>query len=223
MSAAELLRELAERTAHAPQPPGSGSYHYVWTSGVYLLSKTFLSRSGESTTTGSVEPSEREQWIAPDGSGRLEVTRGGELVRPTGDFGPGELAAIFIDAADDASLTAELARLSTRTSARAIIKRFEQVWSSQVVPPALQRLLLRNLAECPDLAPVENGVTYLDANRKRRHLLTFDPETGALVSTETTALEGADVPVSVPAVTSRTTWLLSGYCDATGVKPRAAH
>ena len=73
MSAAELLRALAERTADAPEPPGSGRYHYVRTSGLYLHSKTFLSRSGESTTTGSVEPSERKQWIAPDGSGRIFV------------------------------------------------------------------------------------------------------------------------------------------------------
>ena len=190
MSAAELLRALAERTANAPEPPGSGRYHYVRTSGLYLHSKTFLSRSGESTTTGSVEPSEREQWIAPDGSGRIEVTRGGELVRPTGDFGVGKLAAIFIHATDDASLTAELARLSTKTSAAAIIKTFEQVWLSQVVPPALQRLLLRNLAQCPDLVPMDNAVTYLDVARKEQHLLTFAPETGALVSAETTSLEG---------------------------------
>jgi hypothetical protein len=54
-------------------------------------------------------------------------------------------------------------------------------------------------------------VTHVDDDRHVRHLLAFDEETGALIGSEKFALEGARVPVPVPAVTSRTEWHYSGY------------
>lgn len=205
--AAELLRDLAEKTADAPEPHGTGRYHYVHTKGAHLRTNRYLERSGASTITGSVEPFEREQWIAEDGSGRILVAKDGRPVQPSGDYGPGELPAPF----------------TTRPvpgAAPEVMKAFVAIWSTQVVTPELQRLLLLNLAECAGLATEtrESGVAvaYVDRTRHHKHLLVFDEDTGALIYTEGTALEGARLPIPVPAVTSHTTWLESSYRETLG-------
>lgn len=213
--AAELLRDLAEKTLHAPEPQGSGRYHFVHTRGSHLHTKHFLRRSGERVVTGSIEPFERRQWIAEDGSGRLEVTREGVLVQPTGDYGPGELTPPSVSGEMGGELTA-----------RAVVKAFRQVWLSRVVTPSLQRRLLLELAECTGLV-AEPGVrefegrpgvavTYLDEARHVQELLAFDRGTGELIGAEAKALEGARLPVPVPAVVSRTVWLTTGYRETIG-------
>lgn len=225
--AADLLRDLAKRTAHAPAPPGTGRYHHVHTSGAHLRTNSVLSRTGSlSVANGTVEEFERRQWLAADGSGHVVVTRDGEVVPPSGDHGPSELAALFITATDEASLAGKLAELNPQRTTRSTIRMFQRIWGMQVVPPALQRLLLLELAECAGLsreqAPREFAgrsgvaVTHVDNDRHVRHLLAFDEETGALIGTEVLALEGARVPVPVPAVTSRTEWHYSGYDEHCG-------
>ncbi|SDK78230.1 hypothetical protein SAMN04488074_107129 [Lentzea albidocapillata subsp. violacea] len=221
MRATELLRELAEKTTHAPEPPGAGRYHYVHTVSSFLHTKRFLSRTGEDRLTAAVEPSERRQWIAADGSGRLLVTRGEEvLVPPSGDYAPGRLPSLRITGEE--SLATTLGRLGSPTTS-GVMKAFEQVWNLQVVPPALQRLLLLHLAKCADLSMETTdftgrqciAVTHVDNARHRRKLLAFVQETGALIGAEELALEGAKVPIPVPAVVSTTTWLHSGYREMT--------
>ncbi|WP_439660373.1 hypothetical protein ACSHWB_02000 [Lentzea sp. HUAS TT2] len=220
MNAAELLRDLAEKAARAPEPGGTGPYHYVRTSSLSLNTRRFLSRTGESTITAAVEPSDREQWIADDGSGRLLVTRDGEvLVPPSNDYGPGQLPAHFIT--DEASLVAELGRFGEKTAG--VLKAFRQFWNLQVVTPALQRLLLLHLAKCAGLSAETlefagrqtAAVTHLDGERHRRATLAFCPDTGRLIGAEEVALEGARVLVPVPAVVSRTEWLHSEYRETT--------
>lgn len=217
----DLLRDLAEKTRGAPEPPGSGRYHYVHTCGSALRTKHCLSRSGDGTVTGSVAPFERRQWIAADGSGRLEVTNEGRLVQPSGDYAAGQLAAFFVT--DERSLGAALGRLTTKATTPAIVKALRQIWLSQVVPPSVQRLLLRRLAECAGLSPGTSpqdfagkvAVTYVDEDRHVRHALAFDRDTGELAGTRATALEGARLPIPVPAVVSHTEWLTTGYCETT--------
>lgn len=226
MRAAELLRDLALKAANAPEPPGSGRFHYVHTLNAHLRTNRFLRRSGESTITGAVEQSERQQWIAADGSGRLLVTReNADLVPPSGEYGPGQLPGHFITAADEDSLTADFARLEPKTTTAAVIKTFQRIWSLQVVTPPLQRLLLLHLAECADLESAETPrefagksgvvVTHVDDVRHRQRFLAFNPDTGELIGAEEFALTGARVPVPVPAVVSRTEWLCSGYRETT--------
>jgi hypothetical protein len=212
----QLLRELAERTENAPQPEGTGRYHYVHTRGVHLHLSHYLRRSGGHTTTGAVEPYERRDWLAADGSGRIEVVKDGELVQPTGDFGPGELPGhLLITAVDDtAAVLLELGKRQTTTTA--VVHAFRQVWNLQVVTPALQRVLLLHLARCPDLSvDGPNTVAHLDTARHRRRLLEFSGETGMLLRTEETAFEGAPIPIPTPAVVNRTEWLYSGYRETT--------
>jgi hypothetical protein len=210
--AADLLRDLAERAKNAPEPEATGKYHYLHTRGAHLRTIHYLQRSGESTVTGSVEPYERRSWTAPDGSGRIEMTKEGELVQPSGDYGPGQLAPTpFITATDEATLAVELGKFSSKTTTSAVMDALRQVWNLQVVTPALQRLLLLHLAKCADLSVEGTSVTHVDHARHRRHLLAFCPEAGRLISAEELALEGAQVPVPVPAVVSRTEWLVSEY------------
>ncbi|MET9630502.1 hypothetical protein ABZX92_23825 [Lentzea sp. NPDC006480] len=211
---ADLLRALAERTAHAPEPQGTGRYHYVHTKGVHLVVSHYLKRSGERTvTTRSVEPYERRDWMAADGSGRIEVTKDSEFVQPTGDYGPGQLPGqLLITAADEATVEAGLNRLMRETTTSGVVKAVHQVWNLQVVTPALQRLLLLRLAKCADLAVDEPcAVTHVDDARHRRKQLAFCPETGMLLTAEELALEGS----RIQGVVSRTEWLYSGYCPAT--------
>lgn len=226
MEAGELLRDLAGKTANAPEPHGTGRYHYVHTIGAYVRTNRYLSRTGESTVTGTIEQSERKQWIAADGSGRLVVTQEGEeVVPPSGDYAPGSLPALFLTATDEASLAVELGKLNSKTTTSAIIKTFQQIWNLQVVTPALQRLLLLNLAKCTDLSvePAPRNfagkpgiaVTHLDQARHQQKFLIFSPETGELIGAQEIALEGARLPIPVPAVVSSTEWLNSGYRETT--------
>jgi hypothetical protein len=212
MGASELLRDLARKTAHAPEPPGVGRYHHVHTVGVYRRTNRFVSRTGESAVTNVVEHLERRQWIAPDGSGRLLVTRGEEVVvPPSGDYAAGQLVALFITATDETSFAGQFGRLMPKTTTAAVMKAFRQVWNLQVVTPPLQRLLLLHLAKCADLSVEEcrdfagrSGVAVSHAG----HLLAFSPDTGELIGAEGTG-------------PSRTEWLCSGYCATTAEELRS--
>jgi len=184
---------------------------------------------GSGATEGRVEHAERQQWIASDGSGRLLVTQGEKSVQPTGDYPPGQLVAAFLSASDPDALAAALRKRNPGGSPSVAMKVFTGIWNNQVVPAALQRLLLFDLASYPDLY-VESSfqvfgessgtaVGHIDPEQRIRQLLVFDQRTGALLGAETTALDGAEVPVPTPAVISRTEWLLSGYSKATSTPP----
>ncbi|MEU4801568.1 hypothetical protein [Actinosynnema sp. NPDC023587] len=225
-AASDLLRDLAGRTVHGPEPRGAGKYHYVHTSSTYLRRIQTL---GSREIQGSVDHEERRQWIAADGSGRLLVTQDGRCVQPSGDFEPGRLPATFVTDTDPAALAAELRKGNPRGSTPAALTLFGRIWKNQVVPPALQRLLLLDLADCPDLsvgsAPrvfaARSGVAvgYVDEERHTRHLLVFDQETGALIGDDLVALDGAEVPVPTPAPISSTEWHSSGYSTTTAEPP----
>lgn len=148
-AASDLLRNLAERTVREPEPRGIGRYHYVHTSSSYLRT---VRKAGSRAIRGSIEHMERRQWIAPDGSGRLLVTQDSDSVQPTGDYPPGRLVAAFITTTDPVALTTELRQRNPKGSSAVAINTFTEIWNNQVVPPALQRLLLLDLAGYPDLS-----------------------------------------------------------------------
>ncbi|MDX3658298.1 hypothetical protein PV646_13405 [Streptomyces sp. ID05-26A] len=193
------------------------------TSSAFLHTVRKITRTRQTTSlTGSVERQERRQWITSDGSGRLLVTTNGEAVQPTGDYPPGRLPAGFLSATDPAAVTAELRTRNPKGSTAAAMKTFGLIWHGQVVPPALQRLLLLDLATFPGMSAETTGesVTYVEQERHLRHVLVFDPRTGALLGEENTALDGATVPIPTPAIVSSTEWLLSGYSATTAEPPQ---
>ncbi|WP_116205439.1 hypothetical protein [Amycolatopsis circi] len=213
-SPAEVVRALADRTALAPVPRGTGRYHYLRKSGWH--------QHTDRTTAGrilsaSTEFFDREDWIAADGSGRLLVTQGDTVVRPSGDFPPGGLMGDFLAGRDLASVSAALRRLMSPSGA---VKAFSTVWLTQVVPPELQRWLLLWLAERPGLV-VEDAdlpgvvVSVPDSVLASTRQLVFDPETGMLLQTRDVEEDGATVG-------GCTRWLDSGYTDSTESRPVAA-
>jgi hypothetical protein len=231
VSAADLLRDLAEKTVYLPEPHGSGRYHYVHTSSSYLHTVRKITRSGKTTSlTGSIERVERRQWIASDDSGRLLVTQDGKAVQPTGDYPPGRLQATFVSTTDPVAVTAELRTRNPKGSTAGAMKTFGQIWHGQVVPPALQRLLLLDLAAYPGMSaettswgassrPGES-VAHVEEERCLRHVLVLDHRTGALIGEETIALDGAAVPIPAPAIIKSTEWLFSGYSATTADPPQ---
>lgn len=230
-AASDLLRNLAERTVNEPEPRGVGRYHYVHTSSSYLRVVHKVGRKVVGRVIrGSIEHLERRQWIASDGSGRLLVTQDGESVQPTGDYPPGRLAAAFITTTDPVALTASLRMRNPSGSSSVAINIFTEIWNNQVVPSTLQRLLLLDLADYPDLS-VEStaqdladrtgvAVGHIDQERHTRRLLVFDQKTGTLIGADVTALAGAKVPIPTPAIISSTEWLLSGYSTTTAAPPQ---
>ncbi|MGW4400472.1 hypothetical protein ACWEHA_34700 [Amycolatopsis nivea] len=206
---AEIVRNLAERTAFAAEPRGTGRYHYLRKSG--WAGHTDRTVSGQ-VLSASTEFFDREEWIAADGSGRLLVTQGETAVRPSGYFPPGGLMGDFVTGRDLPSVRAELRR---RISPAGVVKAFSTVWLTQVVTPELQRLLLLWLAEQPGLvlADVELPgvvVSVPDSVWAGTRQLVFDSETGMLVQTRD--VDGATV-------SGCTRWLDSGYTDSTELRP----
>ena len=230
-TASELLHQPAENTAHGPEQLGTGRYHFVHTASSYLRTVQRVSKkAGGQAITGSIEHLERQLWVASDGSGRLLVTQNGESVQPTGEFLPGRLTAAFITTTDPVALAAELRKRNPAGSSSAAMNTLSEIWSNQVVTPPVQRLLLLNLADHPDLsvevAPQElavgpsTAIGHIDEERHVRHVLVFDQKTGALTGAEATALDGAKVPIRTPAIISSTRWLLYGYSTTTDTPPQ---
>jgi hypothetical protein len=210
MTAHDVLRALAERATHLPEPLGTGDYHYVHTRGRYRHSASHVDGRRIGSSVGERE---RRQWIAPDGSGRLLVTRHGEQILPTGDYPPGGLSAGFLTTADPAALAAAIRERNPGGTTAGAFTAFVRTWNGQVVTTALHRALLLDLAEHQGLA--EDGtvtdhagragvaVSHVEDGRLTR--LVFDERTGALL--------GADRGGSV------TAWLRSGYTETTADTP----
>ncbi|OLR92371.1 hypothetical protein [Actinokineospora bangkokensis] len=229
-SAADLLRGVAERAATGGAPSGAGRYHYVRTCGWYLRSVTRISRRGAAhgPSTSTVEPFEREQWIAPDGSGRLVVTSNGHPVRPSGEFGPGGLGARFLTGTDRAAV-AEVVRDGDGTAGA--LRAITGVWLRQVVPPDLRRALLLALADLDGLEVVGEtrdhlgragvAVAHHDRERRTRVVLVFHARHGWLLGREEIALPGARVSLPTPVSTSNTLVTLTGYTETTTEQPQA--
>jgi hypothetical protein len=228
-----LLTDLAADAAHQPGPSGTGLYHFVHTRGWYL--------STSSTTDGHeynarVEPVDRQQWIAANGSGRLLVTGSGAIqTPPSGDYAAGVLHTNFLTANSTASLRAELNE-DHRSSgtADAWLGIIKDTWNGQVVPPALQAAMLEGLAQ--QRGVVVEGLTTDRAGRTgiaisatdsrpgtpaARYVLILDPHTGMALDYEEIALAAGGRPIQVPATVGYTVWLSSGYTNSVSEQPRA--
>lgn len=150
-----VLSDLAARASTALVPKGSGPYQYVRTEN-YNLS-TDQTTSGELLWVGERLTS-REVWTAADGSGRILLTRRSQPdwvldAAPAADMN----RPVDATAAPD-RLVAQLQRGSPGRSAGQWLTAVRQIWSRQVVPPALQEALLTIVAGMADVT-LEGAVT----------------------------------------------------------------
>lgn len=230
-SASDMLTELADKARRQPPPPGTGRYHYVHTR-VWLL-HTDRTTDMRIIDTG-VQEGQREQWIAADGSGRIEHTIGGERTRWSGTYGPGQGAAPRLEGSNEDSLRSQLLRQGRGHTTGDWFDTVGQLWSQQVVTPQLQSALLRVLADQPGIAMA--GMTTDRAGREgvavsteieqthpivpeMRYVLVFDQDTGMLLDYEQIALRAGHFPIQAPATIGYYLWIGSGYTPDTTTRP----
>jgi hypothetical protein len=217
---AVVLRGLADRAAAQPPPGGNGPVAYVRT------------RSGQ-VVAGAPESYQAESWAAPDGAGHTLLTRDGappEVVNEreaTRNYLPPTLST------DPAALERavrgvyELPAEISGFPATLWFGELERRWSLLVVDPQIQATYLRVLAtqdgitvagEVTDRAG-RRGVAVTAENTLGLGELTliFDPDTGALLGTETGPPD--HTPGTPPPPPTYTVWLKSAQVPAIGDRP----
>jgi hypothetical protein len=223
------LVELASRAEGQPSPPGSGPYSYVHTRGWY--SATAQMTDGR-LLDARVQETEREFWVAADGSGRIEETRDGRRSRMSGVYGRGGLYPGPLAEAP-AGVPAHVALRQSRSPLPVgWIKDMESLWQVQTVTPALQASLLRHLATQPGLrlAKITDragrpglAVSADDPSSgsgcRSRHVLVLDPETGMLLAAEQIALQHGDLPAGMPDLHSYVCWVRTGHAPDPESRP----
>ena len=223
-SGQELLHQLAVLAARQPPKP-AGRYDFVKTRGWYY--DVSVDRGA---VTGQLDPTFRQQWIAPDGSGRLEETRSGRTTL-NDNFASGGLAGPQAWPTDPAALRAELAKSHPNYGTFEWFTAVGDIWNVQVVSPRLQTGLLGMLAGERDLTNAgtvtdrigRSGVAVStessNSGLNTRYTLIFDPNTGMLLDFEQVLLEGGKLPVKVPATWSYTVWITTGHVNSPGDLP----
>jgi hypothetical protein len=219
-----ILRRLAV-LAERQSPKPAGRYDFVKTRGWYY--DVAVARGA---VTGQLDPTFRKQWIASDGSGRLEETRSGRTTL-NDNFAAGGLAGPQVWPTDPAALRAELAKSHPNYGTFEWFTAVGDVWNAQVVSPRLQAGLLRMLADERQLTNVGAvrdrigrtgvGVSTESSNSglNTRYTLIFDPKTGMLLDFEQVLLEAGKLPVKVPATSSSTVWITTGHVNSSGDLP----
>lgn len=230
-SASDMISELAQHARSQPPLPGNGPYHYVNTRQFQLT--TSMTTDME-VMDARVEERLREQWIARDGSGRIEQTTDGERENFSGKFGPRAGRPPLLVGSEQELRSRLLREGSDRTSGD-WFDVMAQAWSKQVVSPDLQAALLEILADRSDVEvrgmttdrQGREGIAIGTDTTQRdplapemRYVLVLDPETGMLLDYEVIALEAGDLPIDPPATVSYIVLLKSGYMPDTDSRPR---
>jgi hypothetical protein len=205
------LTHLADLAATQPPPPGTGPYNYVRTKS-WNLSTDMNTRM--EILAAHIAVTDREQWAATDGSGRLAITVDGKPSSLTGNYAPGTMLGNFVT-----SLTDLKHRNPRATTAGAWIQLIKATWSDQTVTPALQAGLLRTLAGRPGLTLTGTttdragrpGIAVSAQTPGLRRTLILSPDTGMLLDYEEVTLAAGALPIRTPATTGYTLWLATGY------------
>jgi len=179
-----------------------------------------------------VEETEREFWVAADGSGRIEETRDGRRTRTSGIYGPGGLSPGPLAAAPPGVPAHVAVRQDRSPRPVGLIKDVASLWQIQTVTPALQAGLLRHLATEPGLRREETtdragrpglAVSAEDplshSGFRSRHVLALDPETGMLLAAEEITLQRGDLPAGMPDPHSYTYWIRTGHAPDPDTRP----
>lgn len=223
-----LLADLAELALTQPIPRGSGKYHYVRTRSWNLRTEMDV----RMRFLGSeITESERESWIADDGSGRLNIIGDDRLMsRVGGIHGPGGLTGDHLVERPPGRLRVRLEARNPSGTTAGWFTVMSDLWKRQVVTPTVQGALLAIVSGRQDLT-IE-GMTVDRAGRPglaisvvgemapaTRMVLVLDERSGALLDLEEIAIERSDLPVEVPATIGYTMWLDSGYSMSVSERP----
>lgn len=223
----DALDGLAALARKQPAPTGSGPFHYVHTQGWYL--DTEQDTAGK-VLASRVDVADRQLWLAADGAGRIEETRGGRPLGNSGRYGPGGLFQIPVPAGTAESLRDRLLQQSPGRSTADWFGAVKDIWNTRAVPPELQSALLQVLATRPDLH-FDGAVTdragrpgiavSIDTGGppSMRSVLILGADTGMLLGYEEVALTAADFPVRAPATIGYTLWLSNGRTQSTDATP----
>lgn len=223
-----VLLGLAARAERQPRH-AAGRYDFVRTRGWYL------NHGGLPSQGYFRDVSERDFWIGDDGSGRIAETRTREdgtveQHGPSGAYAAGTLSGRRPIPADPAALRERLYAEPGWDTVQ-WIDAVAQAWTQQAIEPDEAAVLLRALADRPDL--VSRGTVTDRAGRRGlvvsadsrrtgmafRELLVLDPQTGLLLGHERVALERGDLPFDAPVTVSYTVLLASGRTDSTETRP----
>jgi hypothetical protein len=185
-SASELLRTAASVAgAQAWAGPMPGQYVYVRTE------QTVREGAGDGTLTTQV----REQWVAPDGSGRI--------IDRTGDTRYGQDELFFVDPStlptEPSLLEAHLRESDELGAATSDIDLFEKIavyLGGTNAPPEVRSALFEVASDIPGIDLVDPttdsagrpGIGVLLQNESIRVELVFDPQDSRLLSWSETSI-----------------------------------
>jgi len=234
VSSRQLLLDLAERAGQQPALTPA-RFAYVKTQGWYLSAAGSATTSGKGGTTviGPVIPVVRQRWVATDGSGsgRIWQTRDGEptpesTLQPPGTLPSTPMVGTVPFPDDPARLARVLGQSHPNYGTYEWFVAASDVATAAPVQPKVQRALLILLSRQGGISVLGSvtdragraGVAIATTSTSRgattRHILVFDPGTGTLLDYEEVALKDSDMPIHLPATTSYTLWLASGYTDS---------
>jgi hypothetical protein len=226
VTSSDLFGSLAASAASQPPARGEGRFEYFHTRewGFYTLQ----TQDGEVFDRGIAE-STREDWRAPDGSGRFVTTQDGDI--DTVEVPPQPAApGIAIARANSVDETRRVLREGKEQWTGAQwFEAYTATWSARILSPQEQAAYLQELGEQPDVEVVgevadragRNGVAVSTSSADIRTVLIFDPDTGALLDFERIALSTAavEVPVPIPSTVGYTVYLDRGYTPTEGERP----
>lgn len=147
----ELLRRLSQAAAAQPPLSGHGRFGYVQTSGWYLHSSQLLVGDQLHHADSRREAVEREVWVAPDGSGRIEERCDGRRTEASADYPAGELDTAPAAPTEPRSLRSWL---SIQLQEQGLLRLLTALWSSGPVTPEVRAATVDVLTEHPDLRRV---------------------------------------------------------------------
>lgn len=226
VTSSDLFGSLAASAAAQPPARGAGRFEYFSTRewGFYTLQ----TQDGEVFDHGIAE-SIRQDWRAPDGSGRTVTTEDG---RVDAMEVPPQPAALGIATAP-AETVEETRRLLREGKAQWTSTQWFEAyiasWAAHIISPMEQAAYLQELGEQPDVEVLgevtdragRSGIATSTSSADIRTVLIFDPNTGSLLDFERIALStsAVEVPVPIPSTVGYTVFLDRGYTSEEGERP----
>lgn len=227
-SPAEMLNQIASRTATLPDDTGTGRYAKTVNESWALWTRV----DGDQVTS-EVVPQTYTTWVAADGSGRSITTRNRPGIEPESSdtaFGPDEHSLMWpfgSISSDDTTLAGQLEQAHPVANGPAErLVAITDLVREQPLTPAVRAAVLRYLARTPGLAV--DGIVTDRAGRRgiavqvdtgmsglpERRTLIIDPHDGRILGSETVLTEDAGaLNVRIPSVIGYTTFRSADYVN----------